>query len=166
MDQLSFPDGFFDVALCLGAFEYVLDEKASIKEIARTVKEQGALIITMHNKYSPYRIWSNYAYGKVKNAMARLKGLFTSVKDETCNNARPHFIVRSEKELRRLVGAEAFTVEDIVYYDFNIFLGPLDELFPKTAVFMSRKLECLGRTWLKFLGTGFIMKCRKTGHSR
>ncbi|MFQ5799093.1 MAG: hypothetical protein ACE5H0_10450, partial [Bacteroidota bacterium] len=74
---------------------------------------------------------------------------------------RPVFRVYSEKALRHLFASEGLRVEDVVYYDFNMFLSPLDALFPKASVHVSRTLEFLCRTKLKCLGTGFIIKGKK-----
>jgi hypothetical protein len=48
-----------------------------------------------------------------------------------------------------------------VYYNFKVFLEPLDRWFPHASVRVSRRLESLGRGPLRRLGTGFIVKARK-----
>ena len=53
---LAFPDSFFDVILCLGVLEYV-DADVALRELARVLKPGGVLVTSMHNDWSPYRLW-------------------------------------------------------------------------------------------------------------
>jgi ubiquinone/menaquinone biosynthesis C-methylase UbiE len=162
IEELPFCDCFFDVVLCLGIIEYVLEGDVAISEIARVLKPKGIVIATMLNGLSPYRIWQRYIYWKAKNGIDKL----TCLKDGTRNGPKPAKAtvrIYGEADLRDLLTSKGLEIEDTVYYDFNVFFAPLDARFPRAAVFLSRKLEILGRGKLKFLGTGYIMKCRKNG---
>jgi ubiquinone/menaquinone biosynthesis C-methylase UbiE len=147
----------------LGAFEYLPEGHVAMKEIARVTKMNGIVIVTMHNPFSPYRVWLRYGFGKLRNAPNKLLRLIKGRRYDQGEKVpkRPVFEVYSEKGLRHLFASEGLRVEDVVYYDFNIFLSPLDALFPKVSVHVSRKLEFLCRSRLKCLGTGFIIKGKK-----
>jgi ubiquinone/menaquinone biosynthesis C-methylase UbiE len=160
IEELPFRDSFFDVVLCLGIIEYVLEGHVAISEIARVLKPKGIVIATMLNGMSPYRIWQRYIYWKAMNGIGKLTRRRNGIKNGQ-KPARPTVRIYSEADLRDLLTSKGLEVEDIVYYDFNVVFAPLDARFPRTAVFLSRKLEIMGRGKLKFLGTGYIIKCRK-----
>jgi ubiquinone/menaquinone biosynthesis C-methylase UbiE len=163
IEELQFSDSYFDVVLCLGAFEYVLEDRVAMSEIARVLKPNGTLIITMHNGTSPYRIWQRRFYWKLKNGISKLKRLAVETRNEGGGKGseKASFKIHSKTSLQRLLSSCGLETEDIMYYDFNIFLKPLDSLFPRTSVFISKKLEFLCRSRLRFIGTGFILKSRK-----
>ena len=159
IEELKFPDSYFDAVLCLGAFEYLLDGRAAMKGIARVTKMNGTVIVTMHNQLSPYTVL-DYGYGRLRNIASKLKSITKERRHEQRARAseRPLFRVYSEKELRNLFASEGLGVEDVLYYNFNVFFAPLGALFPSASVHVSRKLEFLCRSKLKRLGTGFIIR--------
>ena len=163
IEELKFSDSYFDVVLCLGAFEYVLEGHVAMREIIRVLKPKGIVIITMLNGKSLYRIWQRYIYGKLINGINKLMRLIIRTKNdqETQRLIRPKTRLYNEKAFRHLLTTEGLEIEDIVYYDFRLLLSPLDTRFPGVSVFLSGKLEFLYRSKFKFLGTGFIFKCRK-----
>lgn len=163
IEGLPFPDSCFDVVLCLGAFEYVTQGRDGLKEIVRVLKSKGIVIVTMLNKISPYVVWQRYGYGKIKcgtnKIMRRIMGGRSNWEAEIVKRANVRLY--REKTFRDLLTSAGLEIDDIVYYDFNLFLPPLDARFPKAEVSLSDKLEFLGRSKLKFLGTGYMLRCSK-----
>ena len=163
MEALDFPNSHFDVALCLGALEYALDGHAAIKELARVTKVGGMVIATMHNPFSPYRIWLNYGYTKLYNVARRLRLVRVNDENKLAQpHVRPAFHIYTARELRECFEQAGLHVEDVVYYDFNVFFSPLDTLMPRASATVSRKFELLGRSPLKWIGSGYILKGRKS----
>jgi ubiquinone/menaquinone biosynthesis C-methylase UbiE len=162
LEQLPFRDHFFDAVLCLGVLEYVPDGEAAVREIVRVVKPGGAVVISMLNPLSPYRLWLRYGRGKLCNAANRLRRLGRGTTSGPGGGARMRPFSReyTERALRRLVASGGLVIEDIVYYDFNVLPAPLDTRWSRASVRLSRRLECLGRSGLRRLGTGFILKAR------
>ena len=160
IEELPFPDSCFDLVLCLGILEYVTKIHAAMSEIARVVKPNGIIIATMLNGMSPYRLWRRFVYSKIMNGIWKLKRLKNGMRNSQGTTGAA-LRLYSERDFRHLLTLEGLDVENIVYYDFNLVLAPLDARFPKTTVFLSKKLEFLCRSKLNFLGTGFIIKCRK-----
>ena len=159
-EELPFIDSYFDLVLCLGALEYMQDVETVIKELSRVVKKNGYVIVSMLNKKSPYRIWELVVFPSVKKAIHELKMIGKGVK----KNTRPQKLemrLLGEDKLRHLLNSEGLDVQDVVYYDFNIFLSPLDYKLPNLSVQISRKLEFLYRSRLKKLGTAYLLKCVK-----
>ena len=163
IEKLPFPDSCFDLVLCLGALEYVLESNVAISEMARVVRPGGIVVATMLNGISPYRLWEGSIYKKLKhirNAIGRLRRFRSGISNV---KATPGLTLKliSEKAFAYSLTSAGLKIEDVVYYDFNLALKPLDVRFPRLAVSLSRKLEFLCRSKLKLLGTGFIMKGRK-----
>ena len=160
VESLSFPDSCFDVVLCLGMFEYVQDVHLAMNDIGRVLKPNGVFIVTMLNSVSPYRIWERYIYWKIINFRSKINRLKIKEKDRESTKGSK-MILYTETVFRDLLTNVGLAIEDVVYYDFNLFIPPMDSFFPKASVFISKKLEYMCRSKLKFLGTGFIIKCRK-----
>jgi len=161
IEELPFPDSSFDVVLCLGVMEYVTDGLVAVSEITRVVKPRGIVIATMLNGVSPYRMWQQFVYWKLKNGLSKLKRLTGRIKN-TSGPSNPTTMLYPEPAFRHLLTSNGLDIEDVVYYDFNLFFPPLDARFPRLSVCLSRKLEFLSRSKLKFLGTGYIVKSRKS----
>lgn len=78
---------------------------------------------------------------------------------------RPVAIVHEyhgKEEYRKLVAHGDLRVLDVVYFDFDVFLPPLDRRLASMAVAASEKLEPCCRSWLRKLGNGFLIKCIKS----
>ncbi len=48
--QMRFPDGYFDLIVSAGMFEYLSDPAPFLKEAARVLKDDGELIFTCHQR--------------------------------------------------------------------------------------------------------------------
>jgi SAM-dependent methyltransferase len=65
IEDIPFPSESFDVVLCLSALEYVKDDVAALRVLARLMKVGGMLVITVPNRRSVVR--------GVERAMRRLR---------------------------------------------------------------------------------------------
>jgi hypothetical protein len=131
-----------------------------MNEIARVLKPNGVFIVTMLNSMSPYRIWERFIYWKIINVRSKINRFITRKKN--CKRTKgSKMILYTETAFRDLLTNGGLAIEDVVYYDFNLFFPPMDSFFPRASVFISKKLEYMCRSELKFLGTGFIIKCWK-----
>jgi len=54
---LPFEDGAFDSVACVGVMEYIRDENAALREIARIMKPGGTLVITVRNRMCLFRLY-------------------------------------------------------------------------------------------------------------
>jgi ubiquinone/menaquinone biosynthesis C-methylase UbiE len=160
VEALAFPDESFDAVLCLGSFEYFENPRAAMNELARVVKEDGIVIVSMHNPLSAYRAWNRYGLRLLLNAAGRL-GRRRRKRRQAPAFRWPSLRLYSEKALRTLFATAPIRVDRVTYFDFNVFLAPLDSLFPFAAAYVSRRLEFLSSTPLKRLGTAFIVKGEK-----
>jgi ubiquinone/menaquinone biosynthesis C-methylase UbiE len=159
IEKLPFRHASFDVVLCLGAIEYLEDANVGIQETSRVAKNNGIVVVSMQNKLSPYRLWEYNVYGcKIFNRIR--KALRRPIVEG------PALKIFTRRDFQNLLAHNQLKVSGLVYYDFNLWLIPLDRYFSKLAVFTSRKLEPLFQSRLRGLGTGFIVKAKKNlgGH--
>ncbi len=154
-DSVDLPlrDETFDVVVGTGVLEYVADVHKALGEFGRVAKKGGMVVISMLNRMSPYRLWERTCWSRIQSIGRRLRGRPAPRRDEV------HLL--SEKKLRRLVESNGLKIADVVYYDFNLFLPPLDTYMPRRAFAMNRRLERFSRNYLKWLGTGFIVAAQK-----
>jgi ubiquinone/menaquinone biosynthesis C-methylase UbiE len=146
-ERLPIEDGAFDVALAMGVYEYVQDVGAAVRELARVLRPEGLAIVTMQNRWSPYRLWDSAVYRHVRRLR---EGPVSPIVSRV-----------GERRLRALLAAAGLSPVDVVYYDFNIFPAPLDTRLPRAAMRVADRLEHVGRGPLRRLGTGFIVSARK-----
>jgi len=151
IEELEFPDSFFDVVLSLGVVEYIDDDGRAAAEIGRVVKPGGFVVVTLPNRKSPYRVWQRTVYRGLRDLLRKVSGRRTA-------RAEVRHREYSEREYRNLLASYGLKVADVVYYNFRIVLFPFDRLFPGLTVLLSRKMERFGRGKLRWLGTGFIVK--------
>lgn len=153
IEGLPFPDACFDVVLCLGVLEYV-DAHAALREVARTLKPGGTLVVSMLNGHSPYRLWDRRVYRPAIKLARAARGHPQPVV--------PDLHPCSERTLRDWLTGQGLEIVDVVYFDFNLFLHPLDDRHPRITVTVARALEALARSPLRRLGTGFLVKAIKS----
>jgi 2-polyprenyl-3-methyl-5-hydroxy-6-metoxy-1,4-benzoquinol methylase len=154
IEKLEFPNGFFDVVLCVGVVEYVDDDRVAVGEMARVVKPGGIVVVTLPNRASPYRVWQRTVYSGVRRLMRKVKGRGISAVEVVHREY-------SEKTCCDLLASYGLKVTDVVYYNFRVLLFPFDRMFPGLTVLLSRKMERLGRGKLRRLGTGFVVKAER-----
>lgn len=154
VEELNFPEAYFDAVICMGLVEYIDSDEAAINQIKRVLKPGGILIVTLPNGSSPYRLWAKVALNK---------RFLDFIKKSVLRKDMPTLIHREykEKSYTRLLAGHGLSVLDVVYYNFNLFFFPIDRLIPGLAVSAARRLEKLSRSKLRWLGTGFIVKARK-----
>ena len=140
----------------MGVVEYIEDDEAAISRMARILKPNGVLIVTLPNRLSPYRLWARIVLNR------RILDL---IKRFIMRKEAPTLIHREyrERDYGRLLTARGFNVLDVVYYNFNVAFFPIDRLLPGLSVSIARKLERHNRGNLRWLGTGFIVKAKKDG---
>lgn len=161
IESLPFRDGAFDVVLCLGSFEYVLDGRLALSEISRVASPDATVIVSMHNASSPSQWWSNHVWGRAQRIASRV-WRFGRPGPDCEERPRAQSVIRSERQMRRFCETAGLQVVDVVYYDFNVLPPPLDAVLPTAALWLSERLQRLSRSPFRFLGSAFLVKCRKS----
>lgn len=143
--RLPLPPAHFDVVLCLGMLEYVADESAAIAALARVLKPGGVMIVSGQNAWSPYNAWHRFIYSRITGRQA------AAIVHE----------FHTEDEYRRLLTRQGLSVEDIVYFDFDLVPPPFNRRMVGLQAAWRNRLESRGRASGKRLANGFLVKCRK-----
>ncbi len=164
IQSLPFENDFFDVLLCMGAFEYIRaeDEDVAMAEMIRVTKPGGLLIISHLNRVSPYWVWDKYVYAKARSLKRLMKQFLRGRgrRQDELDTPPRDFV---ELERRKAIGSRQLKIIDTVYFGFNVFLRPFDRLLPRLAVWASEKLSSQSRSSLRMLGMAFIIVAQKTG---
>lgn len=58
----------------------------------------------------------------------------------------------------RLLTDTGHNVLETVYFDFNVLVPPLDVYYPRVEARIEKCLAALGRSPMRWLGTGFLLK--------
>jgi hypothetical protein len=126
----------------------------------RVLKPGGTIIITFTNRISPYSWWKKYVLYDAVAVYHAVRRRFGGRPVTLPPNprGRAHYTKRKAQDLLRSEGANILVTRG---YYFNIFLTPLDELFPSVALRVTRKLE-EGR-WPRpeWIAAGWIIKAQK-----
>ncbi|MGZ9164828.1 MAG: class I SAM-dependent methyltransferase, partial [Anaerolineales bacterium] len=153
--DLPFSNAAFAGALCLGVLEYVDDLDSAVEELSRVLKDDGMVIMSMQNRFSFYRFWERHIHSGFLFNTLRKFGRRPIVD-------KPMEKLTSLRELKDILSRHHLIVMDALYYNFNIWLKPLDRWFPNLSVRTSRKLESLHLSMLGFLlGADFLVRVQK-----
>lgn len=154
---LDFPDNTFDAVMSMGVIEFVDNDQQALEEMMRVLKPGGTLIVAFISKYSPFRIWRDFVFYPITSLIRPVLYRFTK------RLRKPHIKQRTytEKSIRNKLSQNQFDINDVLYCNFNIFLPPLEHIFPRLSTVVSKKLEFLCRSNLKWIGSGFIVKATK-----
>lgn len=166
---LPFKTSAVDNAVTMGLMEYLDDEEQVLREIARVLRPGAAVVITLPNRWSPYRLW----HRMLNRLFATLRRLFPN----SANLNSVEFMVGpftkgvahreySEFAYSRLLRQFELETVQVCGYNFKLFVTPLDKIFPKATVAVSRWLEWLGPIpFVRLLSTAFIIKARRKAWS-
>jgi ubiquinone/menaquinone biosynthesis C-methylase UbiE len=160
--RLQFAENVFDAVLCMGVIDSVPDVRLAIREMVRVLKPGGTLILTVANLLSPYAWWKNYAFHPTVAAWHRLR---VRLGDPTMTPERIRSggqrALYTSGEAHALVESSGATVLRTVPYCFNVFISPLDELMPRAALRVTRRLEEGKWAPPDWIAAGLILKARK-----
>lgn len=157
---LKFPDGFFDLVICMGVIDRIERYELAIKEMLRSIKKDGTFIIAFPNRYSPFASWRAFVFYPL---VSLLKSIYYSIlrRPKPPSPLSSFVKLHSKRGATELVKKYSGEVMDVVYFNFNIFLSPLDEMFPRLTIWLTRRLERYSFGRLRWLGGGFILKVKK-----
>jgi len=156
-EVLEFPDNTFDTVMSMGVIEFVDNDQQALEEMMRVLKPGGTLIVAFINKYSPFRLWRDFVFYPLTALVRPIYYRFSK------RLRKPHIKQRTytETQIRNVLSQNKLVVSDAVFCNFNIFLPPLEHVFSRLSAVVSSKLEFLGRSKLKWIAGGFVLKARK-----
>jgi SAM-dependent methyltransferase len=143
IEEMPFDDASFDVVLAMGSLEYVARIDQAITEIARVTRPGGLAVVTMQNRWSPYRLWDL----KIWSPLERRRGVGRSPIAHRLGSHR----------LRSELAAAGLVPRAVVGYGFNLLLPPLDAKLPELAIGLQRRLDRVLRGPLRRIGTDYVV---------
>lgn len=151
---LPFPDASFDAVVCLGVIDRVPDPDRAAAEMARVVKPGGVILTSFLNRWSPYYAWRlGVFYPAVRMARSALAAAGR-------RSAAPGLATRAwrfrPRSVERLFADPDLSLVATSYYNYNVLLPPLDELFPRTAARVAARLSVVDASRLRSLGGAFV----------
>jgi ubiquinone/menaquinone biosynthesis C-methylase UbiE len=154
--RLSFPAEFFDAVLCMGVIDGLKNINEVLEEMVRVLKPGGTIIITFANKHSPYAWWKAQVFYRILTMARRIAHPGTN--NDPILTRRRLFSPREASELLCNAGTH---VEQTLGYFCSILFSPLDEIWPKGALWLNQRLEEAQGGKPDWLAAGFILKARK-----
>jgi ubiquinone/menaquinone biosynthesis C-methylase UbiE len=164
IENLRFEDKTFDLIVCSGVIEYLKDDEGWMKEIKRTLKPGGYLIINITNKYS-IRKWTSAPIEKLKSSKILLN-LMNFIKEKILRKGKIHYFpfkprLHSPNKFDSYLLENGFSKINHNYFDFAVLPTPFDTLFGFITIPLKKALERYSRRNMVINGTGYIVQVKK-----
>jgi len=144
-EHLPFPDSFFDLTLSHEVLEHVQDDRLTIREIVRTLKPGGRLVLFCPNRGYPFETHGIYWRGKPRRWRDRLA---------------PHVNVYTRRDLLKL-----FDGLPVKFVHRSTIFGAYDNIIarhPALGKLIRGLLQALERSPLQVLGLSHYWVVEKT----
>ncbi len=160
----NFPDNYFDLVLCVGLIEHQSEDSPLLTEANRILKPGGTLVLTFRNRFCPhirfrYLMADIIHYGI--NAVQKLRGKKQLKKGDDGYtkswDSREHSPFQLAREFRK----HRFIIRSSKYSHFYFLPFPLDRKLGYLELFVSKKLEALSRSPLRWLGSTGVFQAKK-----
>lgn len=147
MEKLPFKNDVFSFISAMGAIEYVPNWRQCVREMIRVVKPGGFILVSLPNKYSPYRWWSELVYNPLSGLAKQILNM------EVYRYKRKLF---SKKEF-----IDAFTcpvnVQMILFINAKLILQPIDRMLSAVDQLITERLDSKKWTLTTIFGTEIIV---------
>jgi len=153
---LPFPANTFDLILSHEVLEHVQDDQATIREMVRTLRPGGLLVLFCPNRGYPFETHGMYWRGKYHfGNIPLINYLPRSLRDRLA----PHVEVYSRRDLQRL-----FAGLPVKLVSRRIIFGAYDNIIARSPLIgnlLRRVLQWLERTPLQVLGLSHVWVVEK-----
>jgi SAM-dependent methyltransferase len=167
MQNLPYPDGSFDVVLCMGALEYLSPaaEVQAITEMARILRDGGLLIICCLNALSLY--WAaDHSYNRLCSAVARF---WLAMRARLFGPSGSYPAIRPAVPFRTfrraaclgLLQRSGFDTIETRFFAMSPLPSMVERRLPRLALRLSRTLESHPTNPQWPLAKGFILAAQK-----
>jgi ubiquinone/menaquinone biosynthesis C-methylase UbiE len=153
VEHLLAADSAFDAVVAMGLVEYLDDDLAAVKELARVVKPGGRVFVSIPNRWSPVRCWDRWVLGP----LIRVRRFLRRRTAASGVRHREH----SVSSYGQILEAAGLAPTAVVAYNFRVLPRPADAILPSLAVRTAKLFEPLRKTPFSFLGTGYIIEAVK-----
>lgn len=164
IEALEFEDDSLDLIICSGVVEYLEDDVKWAKELTRTIKSGGYLIINVTNKYC-VRKWTEPLIVWMKNSKL-IRNFMAFVKVKILGKDRLHEFpfkprMHGPGQFDRYLDSLGFEKVSHNYFDMAVMVAPFDTLFGFIMQPIRKWMERFSSKNMILNGTGYIVCVRK-----
>ncbi|MEE3716402.1 methyltransferase domain-containing protein [Tumidithrix elongata RA019] len=160
IQDLQFPDAFFDIVLCMGILEYLdpTELESAITKISKVLKPDGQVIISLMHKNSFY-LWSRRTIAALK---AKIKGRKYDL-DSYDGLARTF----DPQNFMSLLNSYHLNRDiETVFFSLNVLPTFLEEkLTHKSKIAIAKRLDSIIKGRFKWPYIAFVVKAKKQSQS-
>lgn len=157
-EHLPFSDGEFALILSHEVLEHVLDDRAAVVEMVRTLRPGGRMVVFVPNRGYPYETHGIYWRGRYRFGNIPLVNYLPR---RLRNRLAPHVRVYSASDLEKL-----FKNLPVRVMQRSILFGAYDNIiarFPAPGRLLRGFLQWLEKTPLRVLGLSHFWVIEKSG---
>lgn len=159
IEALAFPDQHFDLIIASGVVEYLEDDVAWSREVRRTLKPGGYLILNVTNKLA-IRKWTE-PFVEALKASEPVRRALGFVKERVLGRGPLHYFPfrprkHSPRTFDAFLASLGFEKVSHAYFDFSLLPAPFDVLLPS----FRKRLERYSKRNMVLNGVGYIV-CAK-----
>ena len=159
-EALPFPEAFFSLILSHEVLEHVQDDRASVKEMLRTLQPGGRMALFVPNRGYPFETHGIYWRGRYRFGNIPLVNyLPRRLRDRLA----PHVRIYSRGELERL-----FAGLPVRFVERTIIFGAYDNIIarlPRVGKCLRALLQLLEKTPVRVFGLSHFWVVEKTAKS-
>lgn len=166
IENLDFPDAYFDFVFCVGVLEYLKEDSLALKEIRRVLKPSGKVIFTVPNMASPLVLADKIALIMAKLSLSIINKIFgiagiRFVQPQTRLSFRSDITDKYyfPRQLNNKLKKKGFIIDKTAFHAFRCAM--LNSIYPKLALFLAKKSEFLSATPLRWMGIDYIVKASR-----
>jgi SAM-dependent methyltransferase len=156
-ERLPFPDNFFSLILSHEVLEHVRDDQLAVREMVRTLKPGGRIVLFVPNRGYPYEThgiyWrKRYHFGNIP--------LVNYLPIHLRNRLAPHVRVYRPSDLKRL-----FDDQPVQLITHTVIFGAYDNIIarmPRFGRLLRTFLQTLEKTPLRVFGLSHFWIIEKT----
>ena len=156
-EKLPMATGSFDAVLATGLLEYT-DRPVALREISRVVRPGGQVILTMLNPLSPYRLFEWTLYWPFLRRLGNVEALFGISARKRHGAVVSGIQATPAFRLAREMRSAGLQPHDIIYYDLNAFVPPIDQWVRRSdRRWRDHPERTVSRGVGRLLGTGYLI---------
>lgn len=160
-EALPFPDASFDVVVAMGVLEYC-DPATVLRELARVVRPDGLVLVSMLNPLSPYRLFEWVVYWPLLRLLGQVEGLLGRPPERRHGVPKSGIRALSAGRLRRRMREAGLCPVDVVHYDLTPSVPPLDRLVCRWTRRHERPADTVGRGLWRWPGTAYLVTATRS----
>jgi SAM-dependent methyltransferase len=156
-EAIPFPDTSFDAILSHEVLEHVFDDRHAVREMVRSLRSGGRLVVFVPNRGYPFETHGIYWRGKYRFGNIPLVNWLPR---RWRNRLAPHVRVYSRRDLEKL-----FECLPLKLIDRRIVFGAYDNIigrWPAAGRFLRLVLQVCERTPLQVFGLSHLWVLEKT----